>query len=191
MTKRINLQCSSLAILVLLVAFSRVIPLMPNFSPLGAIGLFGAAHFSKKWQAFTIPILAIWLSDLFVNNVIYSTYFDEFTWLYDGFYWQYSSYLLIVLFGLIFFRKITIKRVLLGVCASTSIFFLVSNFGCWVGASFYPQNFSGLIMCYAAGVPFIKGTFIGDLAYSSVLFGGYYLLQRKFAFFKLRHLSYN
>jgi Family of unknown function (DUF6580) len=31
---------------------------MPNFSPLGAIGIFGGAYFESKWQAFFISIMA-------------------------------------------------------------------------------------------------------------------------------------
>lgn len=109
---KINLRFSVLTALILLCAFSRIIPHMPNFSPLGAIGLFSAAYFSKKWQAFLIPIAATWLSDLFINNVIYAQYYPQFTWFYEGFYWQYGSYLLITLTGLGIFNKINISKVL-------------------------------------------------------------------------------
>ena len=83
--KKINLRFSVLCAMILLAAFSRITPHMPNFSPLGAIGLFGAAYFAKKWQAFLIPIAATWLSDLFINNVIYAQYYPKFTWFYQGF----------------------------------------------------------------------------------------------------------
>ena len=104
--QKINLRFTVLVALILLCAFSRMIPHMPNFSPLGAIGIFGAAYFTKKWQAFLIPILSIWLSDLFINNVIYSQNNSEFTWFYSGFYWQYFIYLLIPLVGIFIFKKI-------------------------------------------------------------------------------------
>lgn len=179
-TQKINLRFSVLTALILLCAFSRIIPHIPNFSPLGAIGLFGAAHFSKKWQVFLIPIAATWLSDLFINNVIYAQYYPEFTWFYEGFYWQYGSYLLIALAGLAIFNKVNTSKVLAGALASTTIFFLMSNFGCWIGSTTYPQNFGGLLTCYSAGIPFLKGTLLGDLFYSSVLFGAFALAQIKF-----------
>jgi hypothetical protein len=69
--------------------------------------------------------------------------------------------------------------VLTGALASSAIFFLVSNFGCWPG-NFYPQNFGGLMQCYAAGIPFIKGTMLGDLFYSAAMFGGFALAQKRF-----------
>ena len=77
--QKINLRFTVLTALILLCTFSRIIPHMPNFSPLGAVGLFGAAYFAKKWQAFLIPILATWLSDLFINNVIYGEFYFVFT----------------------------------------------------------------------------------------------------------------
>jgi hypothetical protein len=179
-TQKIIPRFSVLTALILLCAFSRIIPHMPNFSPLGAIGLFGAAYFTKKWQAFFIPITATWLSDLFINNVIYAQYYPKFTWFYQGFYWQYGSYLLITLAGIFILKKITPQRVIAGALTSTTIFFLVSNFGCWIGSTTYPQNFAGLLTCYAAGIPFLKGTLLGDLFYSGVLFGTFAFALKQF-----------
>lgn len=179
-TSTLSLRFSVLTLFILLAAFSRIIPHMPNFSPLGAIGLFGAAHLMRRWQAFLIPIAATWLSDLFINNVIYGQYYPEFTWFYEGFYWQYGSYLLITLAGIFILRKVNLQRVLAGSLACTAIFFLVSNFGCWIGSTSYAQNFDGLMMCYAAGIPFLKGTVLGDLFYSAALFGTFAWAQRQF-----------
>lgn len=188
MQKTINLRFGLLCAMILLAAFSRIIPHMPNFSPLGAIGLFGAAYFAKKWQAFLIPIVATWLSDLFINNVIYGQYFSEFTWFYQGFYWQYGSYLLIVLAGTFIFRKVNTQRIITGALASTVLFFLVSNFGVWASGTMYPTTFEGLITCYTAGIPFLKGTLLGDLCYSGVLFGVFALAQRQFPVLRLKNV---
>lgn len=188
MQKTINLRFGLLCAMILLAAFSRIIPHMPNFSPLGAIGLFGAAYFAKKWQAFLIPIVATWLSDLFINNVIYGQYFSEFTWFYQGFYWQYGSYLLIVLAGAFIFRKVNTQRIITGALASTVLFFLVSNFGVWASGTMYPTTFEGLITCYTAGIPFLKGTLLGDLCYSGVLFGVFALAQRQFPVLRLKNV---
>ncbi|MCZ2101612.1 MAG: hypothetical protein LC107_08760 [Chitinophagales bacterium] len=188
MQKAINIRFSLLCVIILLAAFSRIIPHVPNFSPLGVIGLFGAAYFTKKWQAFLIPVAATWLSDLFINNVIYAKYYLEFTWFYQGFYWQYGSYLLIVLAGIFIFNKINPQKVIAGALTSTSIFFLVSNFGCWIGSTIYPQNFGGLMTCYAAGIPFLKGTLSGDLFYSAVLFGSFALAQRQFPVLRVKYV---
>ena len=166
--------------IILLAAFSRMIPHMQNFSPLGAIALFGGAHLTKKWQAFLIPILATWLSDLFINNVIYAQYNTGFVWFYEGFYWQYGSYLIITLASIFILNKMTAPRMILGILSSTAIFFFITNAGCWLGNVAYPQNFTGLMSCYAAGIPFLKGTLLGDVFYSGVLFGAFYFTQIKY-----------
>jgi hypothetical protein len=189
-SKTINLRVSILAALILITAFSRLIPHMPNFSPFGAIALFGAAHFTKRWQAFFIPIAAVWLSDLFIINVIYRQHYTNFTWFYDGFYWQYATYALITFIGLVIFRKLNIQSVLVGALTATAIFFLVTNFGCFPGNPTYAQNFSGLMACYAAGVPFLKGTLLGNLVYTGVLFGFFAILQQRFSFLRPVHNKY-
>ena len=178
-SQKINLRFLALAGIILLAAFSRIVPHMPNFSPLGAIGLFGAAHFNKKWQAILIPISATFLSDLFINNVIYAQYYPTFTWLSTGFYWQYAAYILITLVAFFIFKKVNTATLVIGALASSAIFFLVSNFGCWSG-NYYPQNFGGLMQCYTAGVPYIQGTMLGDLFYSAIMFGGFALAQKRF-----------
>jgi hypothetical protein len=178
-TEKINSRFSVLALMIVLAAFSRIIPHMPNLSPLDAIGLFGAAYFRKKWQAFLIPLSAVWLSDLFINNVIYAQYYHSFTWFYEGFYWQYEAYILITLFGLGLFRKVNATRVIGGAMCSSLIFFFISNYSCWPGNPNYSQNINGLLSCYAAGIPYYKGTLLGDLLYAGILFGGFALVQSR------------
>jgi len=72
-------------------------------------------------------------------------------------------------------------RVVAGVLGSSFIFFLVSNLGCWVGSTIYAQDFSGLIICYIAGIPFAKATILGDFIYSGILFGAFYSAQLRFS----------
>lgn len=176
----VNFKLRSLIIILMIfiAAMSRVFPHMYGFSPLGAIGLFGAAFFVHKWKAFVIPIVATWLSDLFINNVLYGKYYTSFTWFYEGFYWQYAAYFLIVLAGLFIFKKVSPGRVLGGALASSAIFFLVSNLGVWATGTMYPMTLEGLGACYAAGLPFLKGTILGDLFYSTVLFGAFGLVMK-------------
>ena len=187
-TKKLNVRFSVLAGMILLAAFSRLVPHMTNFSPLGTIGLFGAAYFVKKWQAFLVPIAATWLSDLFINNVIYAQYYPQFTWFYHGFYWQYGSYLVIVLVSLlVIMRKLTVTRVISGAIASSAIFFFISNFGVWLNSHFYPQNTAGLLQCYTAALPFLKGTLYGNLFYAGILFGGFAYAQKQYPVLRLQH----
>ena len=190
--KKLNLQTGVLSIIILLAAFTRIMPHPPNFSPIAAIGLFGAAHFAKKWQAFFIPLIGIWVSDLVINNYVYSSSSSNIVWFYSGFYWQYISYILIIFAGLfIFNRGISLTKTVGGMISSSGIFFFVSNFGVWAGGTMYPKNFGGLITCYAAGIPFIHNTIISDVLFTTVLFGTYYLLQVEYSSLKIKQLKYS
>ena len=190
--KKLNLQTGIISIIILLAAFTRIMPHPPNFSPMAAIGLFGAAHFAKKWQAFLIPLIGIWISDLVINNFVYSSHSSNFVWFYGGFYWQYISYVFIIFAGLFIFNKgISVTNTLGGMVSSSGIFFLFSNFGVWVGGAMYSKNIAWLITCYAAGIPFIHNTIISDALFTTVLFGTYYLLQTEYSYLKLKHLRYS
>ena len=163
-------------------AFTRIVPHMPNVSPLNAIALFAAAHFRSRWQALATPLAATWLSDLFLNNVTYAQPGQGFVWAYPGVYWQYLAYAAITLLGLSAFRSgVTPLRTVLAALGAGAVFFVVSNFGVWASGSLYPPTLQGLVACYAAAVPFYQGTLAGDAVFVSLLFGGFHLVQLKFS----------
>jgi hypothetical protein len=37
---------------------------LTNFTPIGAMALFGGCYFENRWKAFLVPLLTLWLSDL-------------------------------------------------------------------------------------------------------------------------------
>lgn len=164
---------------ILLAAFTRMIPHPYNFAPLGAMALFGAAHFSNRKLAFLLPLLAFFVSDLLVNNILYAGFYSGFVFISPGFIWTYGALLLIVLAGLFILKKVTLPRVLGGAMAASLIFFTISNFGVWIMGGTYPLTIQGLFACYTAALPFLHTTVLGDLVYSGVLFGAFEILNRK------------
>lgn len=178
MQKTINLRFTILCAIVIVAALSRLIPHPLNCSPLAAMAIFGGAHFANKWHAIFVPILATWLSDVFINNFIYGAYYPTFTFFYEGFYWQYATYALIAILSITFLKTINFAKVLSASLLASVLFFIITNFGCWIGSSFYTQDLAGLMQCYAAGIPFFKGTLSGDLMYTAILFGAFALAQR-------------
>ena len=50
--------------------------------------------------------------------------------------------------------------------------------------TFYPTSLSGLLQSYYAGLPFFKNALQGDLLFTAVLFGSYYLLSVNVPFLK-------
>lgn len=182
MNSQMHKRLFFLIALILIAAFGRIIPHPYNMSPIAAMGLLGSAYFSRKWMAFVIPFLGTWLSDLFINNVVYAHLFNEFTWFYSGSEWIYGSYAIIIMMGLVLFSSVSILRIMSGSVLATSIFFLLTNFGAWLGNPLYPQSFDGLMMSYAAGLPFLQGSFFGDLMYSGILFGGFFFAGKQLHF---------
>lgn len=143
----------------------RIFPHPPNFAPVAAISLFSGFYFRRYFIA--IPIVIMLISDMFI-----------------GFYdWKlmavvYFSFLLVSIIG-IFMRKNKSVSALIGCSVAGSfLFFVLTNFAVWFFGSWYPHNFSGLTQCYLLAIPFFKNTLLGDLFYSSVIFGCYELLAQ-------------
>jgi hypothetical protein len=185
---KINLRFGVLSIIILLAAFSRLIPHPPNFAPVSAMALFGAAYFSKKHLALLFPIVAMWLSDLVLNNVVYGRYFDGFTFFYQGFYWTYSAFIIIGMLGFFLLKKVGAFRLILASISASILFFLISNFGVWASGFMYPLTWDGLLTCYTAALPFFQNTLTGDLVYNGVLFGSFELARHKFPVLQINRM---
>ena len=158
---------------ILAAALTRLFPHPLNFAPLGAMSLFGAAYLSDKKFAFILPMVAMFISDLFINNIMYASYYNDFTLFTPGFGWIYGSIAVIVIIGLVFLKKVTLPRVIGSSLIASIAFFVISNFGVWLSDPDYPLNFAGLLLCYDMALPFFKNTIMGDFVYSIVLFGGF------------------
>lgn len=185
---KINLRFGVLALIILLAAFSRLLPHPPNFAPVSAMALFGAAYFPRKYLALILPIAAMWLSDLVLNNLVYAQYFDGFTFFYQGFYWTYSAFIAIGVLGFLVLKKVTPLRLMVASLSASVLFFVISNFGVWASGYMYPLTWQGLIACYTAAIPFFKNTLAGDLVYCSVLFGSFELVRYKFPVLQINRL---
>lgn len=80
MTKRTVILIGFLAFAIasrFLVVFN---PAWANFSPIASMALFAGAYISNRYQAILWTILPIWMSNMILNNVFYSQYYDGFSW---------------------------------------------------------------------------------------------------------------
>ena len=116
------------ATLIIIASGSRLLPHWHNFTAVGAAGLFGAYYFRKQIWAFIIPLLAMWVSDLLLNNWIYSAYNPEFVWFTETMLFVYLGFILLVLTGQICLTKLSGCRVLGASIAVSIVFFFISNF---------------------------------------------------------------
>ena len=179
---KFNPRFGIIVLMIVAAAATRFMPHPPNFTPIGGMALFGAAHFAKKYWAYLIPFLALWFSDLVLNNVVYAEYQTGFTLITSFALFNFLAFGLIVLMGSNVLKKINLKSVVGASVSASLIFFLVSNFGAWYADPFnmFADNFAGLTTAYAAGLPLFWNTLAGDLVYVGVLFGGFELVKNAY-----------
>ena len=180
-TKKLDIRFGVIAFIILIAAISRLLPHPPNVTPLSAMALFGAAHFSKRWQGIVVPLLAFWVSDLIINNIIYSAYFPTFTLFSKDFYFVAGSLILMTVLSWVMLKVVKVKHIITTSLVGSIVFFIITNFGTWVNWSMYPMTPTGLMTCYAAGLPFLLNSLIGDLLWCAILFGGFAWAQRRFS----------
>lgn len=166
-----------LAGMILLAALSRLLPHPPNFSPVAAIALFGGAYFAARAWAFLVPLAALFLSDLALAAIHGDAYASWFSG--SGIWLVYGSIALTSAMGFGLRGKTSATRVLGYSLAGSALFFLVTNFGAWLGNPLYPQNAAGLMASYTAGIPFFKWSIAGTMLYSALLFGVFAMLRAR------------
>ena len=153
-----------------LVVFSVLLRFLPhgwNISPVVAIGLFCGAYLPLRW-ALVIPLISMTAGDILLGWVPINLFGE-------------TAILLSVLIGSSLRNKRSVWRIIGASVAGSTLFFFISNFGVWfLGCSpgWYPPTMTGLLHCYAAGIPFYRNTMMGDLLYTGSLFGTFELLTR-------------
>lgn len=182
MENKFNYRTPVLLLFMLLIVGLRVIaPLSPdfkiiaNFSGIGAVALFGGAYFKNKVNAFLLPVLVLFVSDLGLVLTMGMDY-----GFYSGWYYTYIAFILMVLAGYLIIRKVTTQNVLVAGLVGVLIHWIVSDFGVWYGSTFYPQNIQGFWACLIAAIPYEKNFLYGTLGYSALLFGVFEGLKTKY-----------
>jgi hypothetical protein len=154
-------------------AIYRLVPHPENVAPIAAVALIGGMYFGQRY-ALWLPLAILAVSDVALN--LRSGY--------PAFYWprviDYAAFAGIGALGM-WLRTRPTGAKLAGALTTPFVFFLVSNFGVWLfglnlANEFYPKTLAGLAACYAAGLPFLRGTLIGDYAFMALFAGGAWLL---------------
>ena len=145
--KNTNIKFYSALMIIFILAFSRIIPHPPNFTPILGMAIFAGTVFDKKVFSFLIPLLAMILSDLFLG-------------LHSGIFIVYLAICLNVVIGIYFINKIRYFRILGSLIAGSLVFFIVTNFAVWLYSGMYPYNFDGMLSCYIMAIPFFQNTII-------------------------------
>lgn len=152
-------QIVIIAFMLLAVLF-RLLPHLPNFTPITAIALFGGLYFSNKSMAYLVPLFIMVLSDLFLGFHTISIV-------------VYAAFLLVSFIG-----TRTKKPSVFTILLSSISFFIVTNFGVWLIG--YPKTWTGLVECYTLAIPFFRNSLLGDFFYSGVMIFGFNYVQKKY-----------
>jgi hypothetical protein len=146
------------AALAVLGVAGRFLPHAWNATPLAGIAIFSGLYLGRRY-AIVLPLLVMLTSDLFL-----------------GFYeWplMIGVYSCLALAGLLGFwarsRK-DAKTVTAIAVASSTLFFLLTNWAVWQFTPWYEKTVQGLIQCYFLGLPFFRNALVGDMFYTLGLF---------------------
>jgi hypothetical protein len=136
-----------------------------GFSPIFAIALFAGFIIRQKDMSFLLPLLALFISDA-VIQLLYTQGLFPYAGFYDGQVKNYAILLSATLIGWALKGRNT-GSLLAGAIAAPTVFFLLSNLGVWMGTTevTYTKDFSGLMTCYAAALPFYKNALIATLVF--------------------------
>ncbi len=158
------------AYLVLLFAvLSRVLPHAFHTTSVGftAVGggllYFGARR--ARWQAM-IAVLTLAATDFYLTTYVYGMTFHASSYMVTWAWYGAVCLLGREMLG----QKATVLRVGGAVLASSTSFFLLSNFMVWTG-TMYAHTLSGLGACYVAAVPFYANDAMSTAMTAGALFG--------------------
>lgn len=196
--QKINPRTTVLVLFIVLTAVLRLLNTgnnlspLANFTPIGAMALFGGAYFNERWKGYFFPLLTLFFSDVFMMKIIYSGHSNGL--LYSGWYWTYGAFAVMVLIGQ-YIKKVSFKSVIIAAVAAALSHWVITDLGVWMGGGIdittgkpYTSDVHGFIQCYVLAIPFMKNMLIGNLVYGSVLFGGFDFLQKRYPVLQLQHI---
>jgi hypothetical protein len=161
-----------LSVLIVLGVVGRLLPHPPNFTPMAAIALFAGFIFLKRYIAVIAVVVTMLLTDYFAFGYLSAEWFaSKSMWV------VYLALLFPVVFKNFLQKKLGLFRVAGAALASSTVFFIATNFAVWAFSPMYEKTLEGLVLCYTMAIPFFQNTVAGDLIWSGVIFGTYFLLR--------------
>ena len=170
-----------LAVLIALGVAGRLLPHPPNFTPMAAIALFAGFIFMKKYMAVVAVVAVMLLTDYFAFGYLSPDWFASKSMMV-----VYLALLFPIVFRGFLQKKLGVLRIAGAALASSTVFFVATNFAVWAFSPMYEKTWAGLVLCYTMAIPFFQNTIAGDIMWSGIVFGSYFALRH---FSKLRVLT--
>ncbi len=146
---------------ILIATLGRIVPHLPNMTPLMALSLLAGATLDKKY-AVSIVLVSLLLSDAVL------AYLLGYPWLGGWSFFVYSGFILVALVGSKLSLSSKYSKLFLVTVFSSLGYWLWTNLGVWWFS--YPHNLQGMIGCYVLALPFLRNAIVGDVMWVAVLF---------------------
>lgn len=176
--QKINSRNAVLIFMIIAAATMRFVSykyqFLSNFTPVGAIAIFGGAYFNDKLKAYLVPFAALFISDLIINYL----YFSKLVW-YSSSLWMYASFFAMVFFGSLI-KKVNFANIILASLGGVLIHWLLTDIEPWLNGTLYAKGIMGYVESLIAAIPFEKNMILGDLVFGLILFGGFELAKSKY-----------
>ena len=143
--------------------------LISNFSPLGAMALFGGACLQGRGRSLALPLLTLFLSDLVLSYTVYAG--QRHGLLYGGWYWTYGAFALMTLTGRLVLRPVTVTRMVLATVICVTIHWLVTDLSWEMVAGRGNLFLSRYVASLALAIPFEWRFLMGTLVYGLIFAG--------------------
>ncbi|GAA4308982.1 hypothetical protein GCM10023149_03120 [Mucilaginibacter gynuensis] len=180
--QKMNARNTVLILMILGAAAMRFVtyqvPFLSNFTPVGAIALFGGTYFTDKWKAYLVPLTTLFISDT-VINYLYSSRL-EIDYSYS--FWVYLSFAIMVFIGTLI-KKASVVNVSLASLASVIVFWLLTDLP-WLIPGMYPNTLGGYATSLYNAIPFQRNMLLGDFVFGAILYGGFEIAKSKFEYLR-------
>ncbi len=124
---------------------------LSNFAPLAAIALCSAAYFPMRYK-FTVPLIALFVSDFVLNWHYHAAWFDSLILC------RYLTLAFIGVVGWSLQNRASLKKMLPASILGSTIFYVVTCVFAWLTDAGYVKNFAGLIQSLTVGLTDYSGT---------------------------------
>lgn len=177
-SQKVNVRTIVLVLMIVAAAAFRLLSyefkFLSNFTPVGAIALFGGAYFSDKWKAYVTVLLSLFLSDILINYL----YTSKLVLWYSGSTWVYLTFVIMIFVGTLI-KKVNVANVAMASLASVCIHWLMIDMP-WLYGSLYPHTLAGYGQSLVAAIPFERNMLLGDIVFCGILFGGFELAKNRY-----------
>ena len=136
---KLNSSFSYLVILAVLIALGvagRLLPHPPNFTPMAAIALFAGFIFVKRYMAVVAVVVTMLLCDYFAFGTLSAEWFGS-----KSMFVVYLALMFPIVFKNFLQKKLGVLRIAGAALASSSVFFIATNFAVWTFSPMYAKTF--------------------------------------------------